>query len=970
MLKVKKNKIIPFCLSNYSLDSSRYFFIVFFIFVFQNNFAQLTLNPTLTPMQLAQTIVGAGYQVSNAKFIGKNGSIGTFINAGSNIGITDGILLTSGSINVANGPNNLFSAGFNNGTSGDSDLDNLSGTTTFDGCSLEFDLIPACDSLIINYVFASEEYPEYVNKQFNDVFAFFISGPGIVGTQNIALVPSTNLPVSINNINAGSNAQYFVSNASGATIQYDGFTTPLYAKAQVVPCLKYHLKIVIADVVDGIFDSGVFIKGNTIQCSPVSYNDVASNVNAITTCANGSFTFCRTGPQTAPFIVKYSIAGTAINGVDYVYIPDSVIIPANQQCQIVNLVPIFQSVNMGVGTVKIIYQLGFCPQYDTLTLTISDPPAIDAGPDVEICSGDSIKIGPISSVGITYSWQPTTGLSNPNIADPKISLVNNGNTDQIIKYVLSITNPQIGVCVLKDSLLVKVKPLPKAKFNSIVDYCIYSNVPYSDSSSAALGKNISAWYWDFGNNLFSNSQHPSVSYSTTGTFIVTLTVTDNVGCTNDTSQVVNVWPKPIVSFTSNASCHGDSVHFINNSTIPGVGFVSQSIWSFGDGTPLISLASPSHLYTSSNNSYNVQLIVTSDKNCVSSSQQPVVIRPKPIVQFTASSVCFGSPNKFFNSSTGINDFWDFGDGTTDIVRNPNHQYLAPGTYNVKLVSTTSYGCVDSITSVAMVYDIPKFNFTMTDTSGCPEVCTTFNSQTMPGSAPIVSWIWLFDFGSTGSGNQDMHCYSEFGVYSPALIAITGNGCRDTVTKTSSITVYPKPNADFSFFPNPLSKFDPTAYFTDKSSSDVISWAWNFGDGTSSSVSSPGAHQYPLDKDEYLAHLIVTNNYGCIDTNFYLIKIQEESAVYVPNAFTPNEDGKNEEFRPYCTGDYEKANYEMVIYDRWGMLIYRTDELNKGWNGQLNDEICQQDVYVYVIKFWNKSEGTLLKKLVGKTTLIK
>ncbi len=921
-------------------------------------------------MQLAQTIVGGGYTVSNASLVATNGSIGTFVNISSNIGIADGIILTSGSINIANGPNSLMSAGFNHGASGDADLNTLSGATTFDGCALEFDLVPACDSLIINYVFASEEYPEYVNEHYNDIFAFFISGPGITGTQNIALVPGTSSPVSINNVNAGSNAIYYIDNAGGATIQYDGFTVPLSAKATVIPCQTYHLKIVIADVLDGIFDSGVFIKGNTIQCSPIAYNDVASNLNAITSCENGSFTFCRTGPQTLPFTVHYTIAGTAVNGGDYVFIPDSVIIPANQQCETVTLIPIVQIGNPGVRTVKIIYQLGFCPQYDTLTLTITDLPPINAGPDAAICSGDSIQIGTISLPGTTYSWQPTTGLSNPNISNSKVSLLNTSNADQIIKYILSATNPQTGPCVLRDSMYVTVKPLPKAIFSANPDYCIGSNVPFTDSSTAATGKNITTWYWTFGNSLFNNTQNTIITYTTVGTYTVTLTVTDNTGCSNDTSQVITIWPKPIVNFTTNTPCHGDSVNFINTSSVPGGGVLSQSIWNFGDGSPLLSAFSPSHLYPTTSSSYNVLLMVTSDKNCIRSLQQTIIIRPKPIVSFTAPSVCLGLLTLFFNTSTGTSNFWDFGDGDTDVIRNPTHLYLSPGSYNVTLTSTTNFGCVDSITHTVTVYDIPKFDFTVTDTAGCPEFCTTFNSQIIPGSDTVASWIWMFDSGNSGNGSNAIHCYSEFGMYSHSLIATTVHGCKDTVSKPFYIHVYPKPTADFLIYPNPLSSFEHPVSLTDNSSSGVTNWLWDFGDGTFDTNQNPLAHLYSTNQDEYLAYLMVTNNYGCVDTTFKMIKIIEESSVYVPNAFTPNRDDKNEEFSPYGNGIYKKANYEMVIYDRWGMSIFKTNELSKGWDGRLRGETCQQDVYVYSINFWNKSDGTLLKKMIGRVTLIR
>lgn len=945
-------------------------FVFFTLFFSHNNFAQLTLNPVVTPQQLVQTIVGTGYTTSNEKLICPNGAVGTFVNVSSNIGIPDGIVLTSGGINITKGLNNNTSAGINNGTSGDFDLDNLSGATTYDGCALEFDLVPACDSLKINYVFGSEEYPEYVNKQFNDVFAFFISGPGITGTQNIALVPGTSLPVSINNINAGTNSQYFVNNTGGATIQYDGFTKPLTAKAQVIPCQTYHLKIVIADVFDGIYDSGVFIKGNTIECSPISYNDIATNLNAVKNCTNGSFTFCRTGPTASPFTVKYDIGGTAVNGVDYVTLPDSVIIPAGQVCSTVKLVPIPQVGNTGIRTVTIAYQYGSCPKYDTISLKITDPAPIDAGPDAIFCSGDSAKIGISPLPGTNYSWQPATGLSNSSISNPTVKLVNTGTSNLVIKYVLSSTNQQIGTCVLKDSLYVTVKPLPKAVFNAQANYCVGANVSFTDNSIAPSGKSISNWYWNFGNNLFDNIQNPVIKYTTAGTFTVSLKVTDNSGCFDDTAQTINVWPTPIVNFTANSPCQGDSVKFINSSTVPGGGIVLQSIWNFGDGSPLISGNSPTHVYPITSNTYNVQVIVTSDKNCVNTYQKTITIYPKPVASFTASSVCLSDMMKFVNTSTGDKNYWDYGDGATDNLRNPNHQFSTSGSHTIKLVTTTNFGCSDSITKTTVVYDKPKFDFTASDTAGCPTFCSPFQSKVLPGSDTIVSWLWLFNTGDVANGSNVNYCYSQFGKYSPSLIGTSNHGCKDTVLKPFYINVYPEPKADFSVNPMEVSMFDPVVNFTNKSSSDVINWWWNFGDGKTSIGPNPLPHKYSTDNSEYTINLKVKNNYGCMDSVFRGITMRDESAVFVPNAFTPNNDGVNEIFRPYGSGVYERADFEMLIFDRWGLLIYKTSDINKGWDGKLKGETCQQDVYVYKITFSNKADGLLLKKMKGIVTLIR
>ncbi|MBL0050718.1 MAG: choice-of-anchor L domain-containing protein [Bacteroidetes bacterium] len=165
---------------------------------------QLTVNTNLTPQQLVQNVLlGSGITAFNITYTGAPNAIGSFNGANSNIGIGSGVIMTSGDIANAPGPNNLGGAGTPNQTAGDNDLNNLGGGNTFDGCILEFDFIPLSNDIKFNFAFGSEEYNEFVNTSFNDVFAFFLSGPGIVGLKNIALIPNTTLPVSINNINNG-----------------------------------------------------------------------------------------------------------------------------------------------------------------------------------------------------------------------------------------------------------------------------------------------------------------------------------------------------------------------------------------------------------------------------------------------------------------------------------------------------------------------------------------------------------------------------------------------------------------------------------------------------------------------------------------------------------------------------------------------------------------------------------------------
>ncbi len=264
------------------LYSFRTNLFVAFLLLSATSQAQLTVDSTFNPAQLVQTLLGGGVTVSNITYTGDTvHASGHFTEPSNAFGINSGIILTTGTVSNAPGPNNSDNATFDNFQPGDLLLDQYTSGITQDASILEFDFTSISDSVVFNYVFASEEYNEFVDQGFNDVFGFFISGPGINGQQDIALVPGTNTPCSIDSINNGytqvgmastgpcTNCQYYVDNFQGTVMQYDGYTTVLTARAGVIPCATYHLKIAIADVTDGVYDSGVFLQGGSFKSSGV-----------------------------------------------------------------------------------------------------------------------------------------------------------------------------------------------------------------------------------------------------------------------------------------------------------------------------------------------------------------------------------------------------------------------------------------------------------------------------------------------------------------------------------------------------------------------------------------------------------------------------------------------------------------------------------------------------------------------------
>jgi hypothetical protein len=218
-----------------------------------------------------EVVVGGGLQLFDVAYFGYPQASGSFT-GNSGIGFTGGFLLTSGKALLAKGPNTSPGVGYSSNTPGDPDLTLLAGENSMDASIIEFSFISTTGYFSINYVFASEEYPKNVNIDWNDVFGIFLSGPGISGpftnnAVNIALIPGTDEPVSINTVNSESHPEYYVANWSPVqnnNIQYDGYTVPMRAEATVTPFETYRVKIAISDAGDRVYDSGIFIEEGSL----------------------------------------------------------------------------------------------------------------------------------------------------------------------------------------------------------------------------------------------------------------------------------------------------------------------------------------------------------------------------------------------------------------------------------------------------------------------------------------------------------------------------------------------------------------------------------------------------------------------------------------------------------------------------------------------------------------------------------
>lgn len=223
--------------------------------------AQLTITDSLTIGSITTLLEGIGVSVSNVTVNCAENAMGHFIGS-SELSITEGLLITSGAADLVAGPSSNFATGYS-GTVGDADIEAAlgMGNITYDACALEFDCVPQGDTLLFNFSFGSEEYQEFVGSSFNDAFAIYLSGPGFPVATNVAAIPGGTL-VSINNVNNTTNSGFYHDNEfpAGQYVAYDGFTTNLTVFAVVQPGQPYHFKVVVTDVADQAFDSGVFLE--------------------------------------------------------------------------------------------------------------------------------------------------------------------------------------------------------------------------------------------------------------------------------------------------------------------------------------------------------------------------------------------------------------------------------------------------------------------------------------------------------------------------------------------------------------------------------------------------------------------------------------------------------------------------------------------------------------------------------------
>jgi len=527
----------------------------------------------------------------------------------------------------------------------------------------------------------------------------------------------------------------------------------------------------------------------------------------------------------------------------------------------------------------------------------------------------------------------------------------------------------------KDSIthLTPVYLQPTANFTA-TNECLNDSVVFTNTSTSATNYN---WYYGNATNSTNNQPIHKYKYSTDGSYVVKLVASTGKGCSDSISKTIVVHPIPTADFNFTNVCDGLALP-LNDLSVVGSGNIINWDWNYGDLTPNGNTQNTNHTYANCGQ-YNVTLTVTSDSGCTDVITKQVEVYPNPVPAFTPTDVCLGTPSQFTDLTTVscgttigsiINWNWDFGGTGNSSAQNPNHSFNQAGVFNTTLIVTTSNGCIDSITSPVTVYANPDVNFTSDINDGCTPVCVNFinNSNNPVG---VTTYTWDFGNGNSAIANAPSHCYDNNSLsaksFDVTVMAITSYGinqCTTIVSQTNMISVYPLPSADFTWNPEVLSAiYQPEANFTDLSQGASV-WSWNFGDGGTANSQNP-SHQYG-DSGTYVIWLNIENQYGCKDSIWKTIRVEPEYALYIPNTFTPDGDGNNDYFAPKGYGIEEQS---MLIFDRWGEVIFEGYQLDSKWDGKVkNRSVGKTDVYTYKIETKDiKGES---HTYIGKVTLLK
>jgi gliding motility-associated-like protein len=554
-----------------------------------------------------------------------------------------------------------------------------------------------------------------------------------------------------------------------------------------------------------------------------------------------------------------------------------------------------------------------CDSIVTLNLTIGNAQA-NAGPDILICSDEVGNLGVPSVAGYAYSWSPALNLSSSNISNPTVSAVNTSGVPIVQTYTLSTSsasNP--GLCPSSDQVQVTIYP----KFVTNITDTLCNGGPYNFNGQSITQSGL---YVDSLSSVYS--------------------------CDSIVNLNIVISSEPVFTLQDTIICIGNSLTLAPQAT---AGTYTYT-W-----TPQMSIPTSSGSMTwNPTVSNEFFLLGTNNYGCTHLDSLDLTVNPLPNMGLVASSQALCPNETLTLTASGAASYDWSGPGVASITT--NIQSIIPtGTGVFNVVGHTAEGCVDSIQTNFTLYPKPQMSI-----SPDQEICDGQMASISVTGADTYVWNPTNLSGSlvyvspTVTTNYQVIGFNQF-------------NCTDTVQ--SIVIVHPNPVAQIGAEPYLLTSDSPNVSFTNLSTGQLIS-TWNFGDGVVMEESNANfEYQYPFDEGNYTVELVVESQFGCLDSTTQLIQVKGDVLYYVPNSFTPDGDEHNNMFSPVFTSGYLPGSYQLDIYNRWGELMFSSQNPEIGWDGYLNFVRCQEGIYSYSIKFISTSTNQM-QTISGHVNLLR
>lgn len=592
-----------------------------------------------------------------------------------------------------------------------------------------------------------------------------------------------------------------------------------------------------------------------------------------------------------------------------------------------------------------------CVSIVTTTITVNPLPIVTVNSST-ICVGQQTATLTAGGANV-YSWNPSATLSN------NIGGTVTGTPVTTTPY--TVTGTDINGCISTATSTITVNPLPLPVATS--------NTPCVSEQALTLNctpNGLISYSWA-GSNFFSSSvQNPTVGISnvvasTAG--IYTVVVIDANACVNTATVNVSVNPLPVIAVNSPTVCQNQTINLTSNAA----GGVTYS-WS-GPNSYGSALQNPSIVNAMPTMSGAYAVTITDANGCYNSNVAQVIVNSLPTINVNTGNICAGQEIATLTASGADTYTWT-PSGSLSGSMGASVDASPSTTTNYTINATDIHGCQNYTTTVVNVNPLPVVT-TSTVTPACVPLCVTFTATSNP---PANSYVWSYGNGQNSTATLSpalasfttATCYTLSGTSAVHLTVTDIHGCVSTAT-TMAVS-YPIPVADFDYQPQPVTILAPEVQFLNQSSSGLYSW--NFGDAYNSpdtSIATNPGHTYSY-IGTYSVTLSVTTLNGCSATVVKPVVVNDMYAIYVPNAFSPNGDGKNEMFKAVGEGINK---FKLYIFDRWGNNLFYTDDINQGWDGHYQgrgSQILQEDVYVWKIDVTDLNNQA--HSLHGTVTLLK